>query len=199
MQAVIEAPYYEDEFICPWQVPEFKPFERVYLHGKMTDTEIGLVFATIAEYNNIKLVNNKQIISEQILEAQMLIAPGGIEVSQGKNTISPSCCCGLESWREWTDFLTTGNSPWLGHDPSPWLEIHNDLVYIWSDGGLDPVNNAFHIDVSISDFQTALAIVEQDLQDFLLRLKSWLQTIGFTQSDKLCQKMDECFSLTLKY
>jgi hypothetical protein len=129
MQAVIEAPYYEGEFLCPWEVPEVRPFSLIRLWGEMTYPEIGLVFAQLAQYNQIKLSSDKQVVLKQILKAKSLVLPGGIQVvCTGQDTISPSCCCGLETWREWIDFLKTGQSPWLGHDPSPWVEGLGDII-----------------------------------------------------------------------
>lgn len=198
IQAVIETPYYEGEFSCPWQIPEFKLFSMIRLWGEMTYPEIGLVFAQLAEYNQVELVNDKQAVLEQILEAESLILPGGIQVISEQKIISPSCCCGLETWREWMDFLETGESPWLGHNPSPWVESQGDIVRVWSDGGSEPTNHAFHIDVSRSQFERMLRSVEQELQAFLFCIESWTQEVGFAESSKLFQKFDECFSIGIR-
>lgn len=200
MQAVIEAPYYEGEFLCPWEVPEVRPFSLIRLWGEMTYPEIGLIFAQLAQYNRIELSNDKQVVLKQILKAKSLVLPGGIQiVCTGQHTISPSCCCGLETWREWIDFLKTGQSPWLGHDPSPWVEGLGDVVRIWSNGGIEPARNAFHIDVSRSQFEKALRVVERDLQAFLFCIDSWAQEIGFVESGKLFQKFDEYFNVRRRY
>lgn len=122
MQAVIELPYYEGRFSSPWRIPDFKPFSMLRLQGEMTYPQIGLVFAQLADFNQIELANDAQVVLEQILEAEDLILPGGIQVISEEKVIAPSCCCGLETWREWVEFLETGESPWLGHDPSPWVE-----------------------------------------------------------------------------
>ncbi len=139
MQAVIEAPYYECEFLCPWEISEFEPCSTLRLWGEMEYPEIGLVFAQLAKYNQIELTGDKQVALDQILAAESLVLPGGIQVvcKDRDTTISPSCCCGLETWRQWIDFLQTGESPWLGHDPSPWVEGLGDVVRIWSDGGME--------------------------------------------------------------
>lgn len=200
MQAVIEAPYYEGEFFCPWKIPEFQPFSMIRLYGEMTYPEIGLIFAQLAQYNQIELSGDKQSVLKQLLEAENLVLPGGIQVvCESQNTISPSCCCGLETWREWIDFLKTGKSPWLGHDPSPWVEMQGDVIRIWSDGGIEPVCNAFHINVSRAHFAKTLILVERDLQAFLFCIESWAQEIGFVESSKLSQKFDECFNIGKKY
>ncbi|MBD1909745.1 hypothetical protein [Leptolyngbya sp. FACHB-8] len=56
MQAVMETPYYEGKFPCPWSVPECKSFSRIRLSGEMTHLEIGLVLAQLAQYNPIELI-----------------------------------------------------------------------------------------------------------------------------------------------
>lgn len=199
MQAVMEAPYYEGELPCPWQIPEFTPFSMIRLFREMAFPEIGLVFAQLAQYNQIELTNGKQAVLEQILEAESLILPGGIEVISKEKSIPPSCCCGLETWREWIMFLETGNSPWLGHDPSPWIERQDDIIRIWSDGGIEPASDAFYIDVMHPDFKRALMLVEQDLQAFLDSIESWAQAVGFVRSNELSQKFDECFNIRKQY
>ncbi len=199
MQAVVEAPYYKDEFLCPWAVQKFKPFSMIRLWGEMTNPEIGLIFAQLAKYNGIEITNDKQAVLEQIIEAENLILPGGIQTVSEDQVIPPSCCCGLETWREWRDFLKTGDSPWLGHDPSPWLESKDDVILIWSDGGMMPVKNAFHIDASQSDFEQALKLVEQDLQEFLFSIESWARDISFARAKELFHKFDECFNVRKQY
>ncbi|MFB2970868.1 hypothetical protein ACE1CD_18000 [Aerosakkonema sp. BLCC-F183] len=196
MQAVIEVPYYEGDFLCPWETPEFIPFSKIRLCAEMGYPQIGLVFAQLAQYNRIELTADRQTVLRQILKAKSLVLPGGIQVvCQKRGTISPSCCCGLESWREWIDVLKTGTSPWLGHDPSPWIEITGDVVRVWSDGGIMQVNDAFYIDISRTHFEELLRLVKRDLEGFLFCIESWAREIGFVESKELVHKFDECFSI----
>ena len=61
---------------------------------------------------------------------------GGIEVTSSAGcVVLPGCCCGIEGRHEWRTFLDTGESPWAGHDPWPWLERRSGAVRIWADGG----------------------------------------------------------------
>jgi hypothetical protein len=200
LQAVIEAPYFQGEFLCPWDVPEFEPLSLIRLSGEMNYPEIGLVFAQLVEYNHLDLSGERQVILKQVVEAESLILPGGIQVVCGNKIISPSCCCGLETWTEWQDFLKTGESPWLGHDPSPWVERRDDIIRIWSDGGLsESVQNAFHIDIPYSAFREGLIMIEKDLQAFLFCIDSWAQEIGFEQPNSLLQKFYQCFNISRRY
>lgn len=68
LQAVIEAPYYEGEFFCPWEVIDFQPCSTIRLFGEMSYPEIGLVFAQLAKYNQIKLADDKQVVIRKLLE-----------------------------------------------------------------------------------------------------------------------------------
>ena len=200
LQAVVETPSFQDEFLCPWDIPVFEPFSRIRLWGETTNQEIGLVFAQLVQCNYLDFSGDSQIVLNQVVEDESLILLGGLQAIYGDKLIHPGCCCGLETWRDWQDFLTTDKSPWLGHDPYPWLESHGDFVRIWSDGGADRIIlNSFHIDVYKSALRGALKVVEQDLQDFLLHIDSWAKNIGFEQSCELIDKFDRCFNITEKY
>jgi hypothetical protein len=200
LQAVIESPYLQDEFICPWDLPSFEPFSRIRLSGEMTCPEIGLVFAQLARYNQLDLSSESQTVLKQILEAERLVLPGGLQVVWADKVIPPSCCCGLETWRDWQEFLKTGETPWLGHDPSPWVEMRSDLIRIWSDGGLgESLKNTFYIDIERSAFRKGVQSAERDLQAFLFCIGSWVVEVGFEQSDELVQKFDRCFHIGRRY
>ena len=99
-------------------------------------------------------------------------------------------------WREWQDFLKTNKTPWLGHDPSPWIEQVDDVIRIWSDGGLgDSMKNAFKIEVKRSAFEQALQAVERDLLGFRFCIESWCESLGFEQSSELAEKIKQCFQI----
>jgi hypothetical protein len=162
----------------------------------MTDSEIGLVFARLLQYNRLDGAGDRHAVLTQIVEAQGFVLPGGLRAVGGDRAISPSCCCGLEGWRQWQDFLKTGETPWLGHDPSPWVERRGDVVRIWLEGGLgDSAKNAFFLEVPSPDFREALMRVERDLQGFLFCVESWGQALGFERSHCLMQKLGQCFEI----
>ena len=117
-------------------------------------------------------------------------------VSEGQGIISPSCCCGLEDWREWRDFLETEDSPWLGHDPSPWIERQGKVVRVWSD---ESVSTAFNIEIPLYHFEAELIRVEQEIQAFLFRIEGWVEAISFVESSKLVHKFDEYFNIRRRY
>lgn len=196
LQAVVELPFYTDEFLCPWPVSSFQSMSHMRVSYDITYPEIGAIVAQLARYNRIALDASKQDIIRKILHAKGLVLPGGIQViGENGETISPSCCCGLETWREWFEFCHTGATPWLGHDPAPWLERQDDTICVWSDGGLEPSKHAFSINVDGVRFRKALSQVERDLQGFTLCLESWAQNMEIPESRLLAEKFALCFSI----
>jgi hypothetical protein len=132
----------------------------------------------------------------EIIAAESLVLAGGIQAIFKEKIISPSCCCGLEGWREWQDFLQTGETPWLGHDPSPWIDRVGDMIRIWSDGGLgDSIENTFKIEVTCTEFDRALEIVERDLLGFRLCMESWCEAVEFDLASRLAEKVNQCFGI----
>ncbi|QLE44091.1 hypothetical protein FD723_29050 [Nostoc sp. C052] len=114
IQAVVETPWYEGEPLWPWSVADYKPFSHIQLYDEMTDLEVGLIFAQLVQYNDLENGGNANDVLYRVIESETLILPGGLQVKSTANElIYPSCCCGLEEWREWLEFLTTGRSPWL--------------------------------------------------------------------------------------
>ena len=117
------------------------------------------------------------------LEAlQTLVLPGGLQVRSDNKVISPGCCCGLETWRDWLRFLKTGAYPWLGHDPSPSVEKVGGLIRVWSDKKsrrTDKKVKVFYIDFEQSKFEEELSKVQQDLKEFLTRIEVWVDSVGF--------------------
>jgi hypothetical protein len=193
LQAVVEAPYYEGKPLYPWDIADYKPFTFIRLHGKMTDPEVGLVFAQLVEYNDISNKGSANNVLHRVIQAPSLVLPGGIQTRTANNkVITPSCCCGLEGWREWLIFMKKGTSPWLGHDPNPWVEKVGGLVRVWSDEG----HGAFHIDFEISKFETELSKVQQDLNAFLARSEEWAGRVGCSEPSKLSGKFDEYFNIS---
>ncbi|WP_392532746.1 hypothetical protein [Nostoc sp. C117] len=200
LEAVVETPWYEGERLWAWSVADHKPFFHIRLYGEITDEEVGLLFAQLVDYNNLEREGDAKEVLHRVIESETLILPGGLQVrSTADELIRPGCCCGLEEWREWVDFLTTRRSPWLGHNPSPWVEMVDGFVRIWSDGGVDSTTDVFHLDFEQSTFETELSKVQQDLSAFLVKIEAWANEIGFPEPSKLSSKFDECFAISRKW
>ncbi len=161
---------------------------------KTPDDQIGSIIGQLADYNSIDVVSDTSVTLQRIIEAESLILPGGISAcSDGCIPIVPSCCCGLERWRDWIKFLSTGENPWLGHDPSPYLKRDGQLIHVWSDGCLGQMEDAYSIDFTRLQFHYSLSLVHTDLRDFLILLGQWAGSLGFNNSQALVNKFDSCF------
>ena len=174
-----------DEKLAPWKI-ETSNNVFIELSSQSDFNEIGAVIWQLFRYNYgqdefernfIPKPFSKFEIIETIINDSELVLPGGLKAVKDKFTIFPSCCCGLEDCGEWRDIFEKKLSPWLGHDPSPWVEILNEKVRIWSDGGLEPVDslpqNAFYIECENSQLKLALGIASKNLADFSNKIKSW--------------------------
>lgn len=138
------------------------------LVGTEADEALARLFARPAE----EIVARTAAVDELSLSGGILVR----DTRDGRE-IRPGCCSALEDWVEWIRFERTGETPWTGHDPDPWLEREGEIVRVWSHGALSDfvTTPAFHVDLSAAEFRAALARVEQDLQDFLEVLRRWTQ------------------------
>ncbi|MDJ1134969.1 hypothetical protein [Streptomyces iconiensis] len=115
-----------------WGIAERVGFLR--LSGEMSAGEVAGVVALLVEYNGVEAREPAAAVRE-LVEADGLVAPGGLRVRDGRSgaVLVPGCCCGLEDWREWAG-LAAGGALWLGHDPDPDIEYTADAVHLWRDG-----------------------------------------------------------------
>jgi hypothetical protein len=152
---------------------------HVRLHGDMSALEIGSVVATLVRYNNSEQHATGMASPERlrtVLTGERIILPGGVMAHDDASgiTITSGCCCGLEEWRVWVDFLDHGDSPWLGHDPSPYLVRHDDAIDICVMHG-EPESEV-RLSMSRSDYVRQLGMVEQQLSGAVTALRTWADT-----------------------
>jgi hypothetical protein len=150
----------------PW--PHF-----VRLSGSASDAEVALIVAVASSYGRSDegTAASPDALFEQFPHA----LPGGIAVVASERSIFPSCCCGLESWPEWRKVLQTGAAPWMGHDPSPLVEVAGEQVHVWSDGAMSEKPGGERPVVFSRDvFAAALERAMRDLDEFLPLLRRWL-------------------------
>jgi len=149
----------------PW--PAF-----VRLSGSTPENEVALFVAVASSYGRGHL---PAASASLLLEEFPHVLPGGLAVVTRERSVFPSCCCGLEAWPEWEHVLETSGGPWMGHDPSPLVEVVGEEIHVWSDGamGEKPVDER-PIVFRRAQFTSALAQVSRDLQAFLPLLHRWL-------------------------
>jgi hypothetical protein len=190
---VVEAPRNCGQW-WPWVVSDRSPFSFVHLGAGISAEDIGLVFAQLVDYNHIE-GQDTEALQTGIIEAEGLLLPGGLQTSYGNQEINPGCCCGLETWREWEQVLK-GGSPWLGHDPAPWVELCGNAVRVWSDGGLNERRDAFSIAFECQHFEAEFERAGKELRAFLTLSAAWAQSAGFSDVGAICRKLDRCFAIS---
>jgi len=197
LEAVVESP---EKSIKTW-VPltaQSKPFYKIRLCSSTPADDVAQVVAQLTVYGR---ADKSALTMEQLVNEPVRILPGGLRVIDNKVIIDPSCCCGLETWREWLGLLTGDGSPWLGHDPAPWVENRNGLFIVHSDGGLGEDGEAApdtrtQITFSRAELEAALLQVQKDLAGFLERLGEWALEHQLAFAEALGRAFDKWFQIS---
>ncbi|MEM6501933.1 MAG: hypothetical protein AAF685_08850 [Cyanobacteria bacterium P01_C01_bin.89] len=204
LHAVVKVPRHRQRLVYPWNIQEIKSFSLIRLWKETSSIEIGSVFLELAEYNRVSINSDAQDVISLILRLSRAAFPGGIHAisqKEGKRkpkTIYPMCCCDLENWHDWIDFLKTGNSPWMGHSPDPGVERTGDIVRIYSDmkSKKKTSKKYFYIESSYSYFKQQVKQVERDLNEFLLCIEAWVDDLGVEEGEELKLKFSEWFHIS---
>ncbi|MBE1493986.1 hypothetical protein H4696_001086 [Amycolatopsis lexingtonensis] len=174
----------------------------VHMSAGMSPLEVGTVMAALQpQGSDASAAHPRDAVAvlQAIIETDCLIAAGGLLArdSQTGVAIPPSCCCGLEGWREWTT-VPHGGQPWLGHSPAPWVEHLDNAVRIWPDGGLGeappPIERAITAPLDIVTAQ--LHSTHQDLLGFLDAATQWAHEFAPGMVWDLVAKLDDSFAIT---
>jgi hypothetical protein len=172
LKPVVEAPRESLPFWCP--LPAMPWPSYVELVENSTEEEVGLVLLQLATYNRRE--QGPLLSATDLARAESLVLPGGLAVSKEGRTVVPSCCCGLEDWPEWHMAVSDGSSPWMGHDPSPWLQVQGDNFYLWPDEALPQEERDLHaIAFTKAELQEQLSVVSRELAGFAARLREVLE------------------------
>ncbi|MFJ8007304.1 hypothetical protein [Streptomyces fagopyri] len=186
-----------------WPVADLPPYRFLAVSHHMSLPEVGTALATLADYNSrasgddSPVTEAKELI-RRLLETETVIAPGGLRIRRTDVdvTVSPGCCCGLESWREWLDVLT-GGTPWLGHDPSPRIEHDDKVIRVWPDGGEAPkAPSTRPIEIPVCDLLGILHSVRDAMQGFLSLTKQWATHHVPALALDLATKLDEDLAIS---
>jgi len=189
LHAVVEG--FSLEPAATWvQVPLMRP-TLLRLSVDTPFEDVSLVVAQLCSYNSSGNENRSLNLTE-LLTSTHVVLPGGLAAVDDSRIIPPSCCSGLEEWHEWYRFLESGEQPWLGHDPSPWIETRGGKYLVWSDGGLGEPQptTMFNIEFERSELAAALASAEADLLGFLQPLRNWAEIVDPNRGEDLVR----CFS-----
>jgi hypothetical protein len=188
---VVERPYGVKAFWLPLPQEPWPPF--VKLSGAAPDTDVALVVYQLCTYG---AASEEPMSSSELLAAFPDALPGGLAVLEGDEAVYPSCCCGLEEWKAWMDMLETREAPWLGHDPWPWIELGDNNVTIWSDGGMDHTKGEAtpHISTTLEGMAAGLRQVHPILRDFAERMRSVLRRAAVIEADAIAARFIKEFA-----
>ncbi|WP_051762173.1 hypothetical protein [Microbispora rosea] len=191
--------------VCPFEVPSLWPIADLDGHVPLSDRlapgEVGTLMHVITVYSlgpseGWREGATPADLAEELLSMDGLIAPGGLQVhdSAARLTISPSCCAGLEDWRGWTALLQ-GDQPFLGHDPSPWVEILSDRFRVWPDHRPEQLAQDRFIDIPATAILNSLQVVQRDLLGFMRAAEIWALEVVPQHAPALVERLDEYFDI----
>jgi hypothetical protein len=188
LHAVIEAPNEAPSFVSglpplPWP-------SHVRLSGQVGLDEVALVIAQLATYGRAPDPAFADLAG--LADNFPVVLPGGLAAISGGIAIYPSCCCGLEGWREWDALLDEGSQPWLGHDPSPWVEVVEEGFVVWPDQGSSASPDKC---IRFSEAGLRFAVVEasRDLREFLQPLRTWVAERAPALADRIVAEFSKNF------
>ena len=178
-----------------WPITNLPAATFLRLHGGMSDEEIGLFFFIACSYKQLTLgENTEQTIDTFLAETQHngLVMPGGLRFSEnGEAKVVPSCCSGLEDWREWLAVPHGRKYVWAGHDPTPEIEYTNFGVRIWQDS---PAEGVSFIDFGLDELSAQMRQIEIDMYGLLWRIEAWANYMAADLGASLAR----CFAIHLK-
>ncbi len=197
-EPIVEAPLAGPASL--WPVADVPADGWLRLSADTSGHEIGLVVRQLVLYNQLGDGETAADLLARLARAELLIAPGGLRVRDSSSgvVVAPGCCAGLEQWREWERALEDGYSPWLGHDPDPWVEQRGAVIRVWSDGGLATPREASeaYVDVAASELPRALERARLDLLGFLEVLERWAAGQAPTDARLLAESFDRHFRVS---
>lgn len=200
LHAVFEAPYYQGDPPWPWPVSRVSAYSFMRLSGASTPDDVGLFFGALSAYNELKWDDfGINWASElEVSRNHINLAGGLMLVAPGRDPIRPGCCAGIEAWAEfWKYSKNDSGSPWWGHDPDPCLEWNGDEILAWPCGGISPrSSDVTPVRLAADEYRALLRSVQQDLLDFLVLARAWLESRGVHTGDRIVDIIDEVFAVS---
>ncbi|WP_051621042.1 hypothetical protein [Paenibacillus sp. UNC451MF] len=161
VSAVIQDPYFEQ----PSWISKVEYKETTYLSRFSTSEDAALFLTLVCGYNNIEVDREPAEVLNELITFDEIALSGGIAFEDKNKVIVPSCCCGLENWRDVLEAVQSKKDIWLGHDPFPTLEYLNDSVRVWS----DDYTGTFRKDLSERELQK-MFYIEYNRKDLIIKL-----------------------------
>ncbi|GAA3152856.1 hypothetical protein [Nonomuraea roseoviolacea] len=178
-----------------WPIAEPSDDRLLAVSGRMSAADVGTAMAVIFTYNGIPVTRAADLtearLRHHLAEAEGLIAPGGLRFrdTTADVSVSPGCCCGLESWRSWWH-VARGQETWLGHDPTPRITHVGQLVQLRQHSEDSPP-----IEITRAELSTLLATAQQHFSGFLDLARRWAAITTPRLADRLISALDESFMI----
>ncbi|MFI0739247.1 hypothetical protein ACH4PU_14315 [Streptomyces sp. NPDC021100] len=181
-----------------WRVAALPPYRPLALTGRMTPDEVGSALAALTRHtlgtsdNDNLPAPDATALVRRLLAEEEITADGGLRFHHtGLGvTVRPGCCCGLADWRDWLT-LAEGETPWLGHDPTPRVELTGTTVLLWPDGGFAPEPPPTRpVAVPLAHLPGLLRSARDDLRGFLDLVARWASRHIPDQAAELTSRLD---------
>ena len=152
---------------------EYKEF--VVLDDQVSVQDVDSFIIGLFYFNNWFNLGDAQESFQFLLQKmeEGIILGGGLLFSDGTQNIPPSCCCGLEDWREQVDGCLNNRSPWLGHQPSPSIQFTEEKIYVWPNDYTGEYDKNVHvekmtpIEYEPNTFRQMILNIEKDIVSFV--------------------------------
>ncbi len=157
----------------PGWLPDMDERRWIELGPETALEDVARIVAVIVAYGQV-LPETAREAAQLIADGACKAAPGGLVARADGSEVVPGCCCGLEGWRDWYRVKPGGQSPWLGHDPSPYIECRAEAAVLWPDEPDTPRKAPLQpLVATYPEFDAALARASERFTGFLDRLEEW--------------------------
>ncbi|GGN89101.1 hypothetical protein GCM10011579_083520 [Streptomyces albiflavescens] len=199
MEPVLET--YEAADFTLWPTADQPADRLLVLSGDLSPLEVGTAMAVLAGYNKTQRRRHDPgpadglAMLRRLVSVESVVAPGGLRLQDSATgvTVPPGCCFGLENWRDWQGLLD-GETPWLGHDPTPGVEPSGSLVRLWPDAERPA---GLPIELALSELPVLLESVRSALTGFLGLVEGWtVRDFPAALAARVVAKLDEDLAMS---
>ncbi|GAA1446144.1 hypothetical protein GCM10009602_32060 [Nocardiopsis tropica] len=168
-----------------WPVGEPAVFDFLRLHGGMSPVDIGTAVMLIVACNDVedlfpgegppRPADPLDGFLHPLLTTDQLFVAGGMRITDTATgaALLPGCCCDLNEWRDWLDYLDERSRRLdLGHDPFPLVEVSGGTARLTPD---QEQRDSPVIETSAPGLRRLVAGAEDDLTGFLRSAEAWAE------------------------
>ena len=106
------------------------PFEHIIFTENFSENDASLFISSLLTFNDLSF--NDEFITMLNVKDELAL-PGGLVFNNDKSILYPSCCAEFQDWSNNICEIKQKNSPWMGHDPTPYIEFLNTSFLVLSD------------------------------------------------------------------